>query len=55
MVSEENKNMQTEKQPAEDISELKRIRIEKLNALQQAGKDPFQVTTAEQSDRKSVV
>ena len=49
MVSEENKNRQTEKQPAEDISELKKIRIEKLNALQQAGKDPFQVTTAEQS------
>ena len=48
-MSEENKNRQTEKQPAEDISELKKIRIEKLNALQQAGKDPFQVTTAEQS------
>ena len=47
-MSEEKKNRQTE-QPAEDISELKRIRIEKLNALQQAGKDPFQVTTAEQS------
>ena len=47
-MSEENKNRQTE-QPAEDISELKKIRIEKLNALQQAGKDPFQVTTAEQS------
>ena len=47
-MSEEKKNRQTE-QPAEDISELKRIRIEKLIALQQAGKDPFQVTTAEQS------
>lgn len=47
-MSEEKKNRQTE-QPAEDISELKRIRIEKLNSLQQAGKDPFQVTTAEQS------
>ena len=47
-MSEEKKNRQTE-QPAEDISELKRIRIEKLNALQQAGKDPFQVTTAEQT------
>ncbi len=47
-MSEEKKNRQAE-QPAEDINELKRIRIEKLNALQQAGKDPFQVTTAEQS------
>ena len=33
MVSEENKNRQTEKQPAEDISELKKIRIEKLDEL----------------------
>lgn len=48
-MSEESKNKQAQSQPVEDISELKRIRIEKLNALQQAGKDPFFVTTAEQS------
>ena len=33
----------------QDINELKKIRIEKLEALQAAGKDPFEITLAEQS------
>ena len=33
----------------ENTNELRKIRIDKLVALQQAGKDPFQITTAEQS------
>ena len=32
-----------------DANELRKIRVDKLVALQQAGKDPFQITTAEQS------
>ncbi len=48
-MSEEMKNKKAAEKPAEDINELKRIRLEKLAALQNAGKDPFQITTAEQS------
>ena len=33
----------------QDINELKKIRIEKLEALQAAGKDPFEITLADQS------
>ena len=33
----------------ENTNELRKIRVDKLLALQQAGKDPFQITTAEQS------
>ncbi len=33
----------------ENTNELRKIRVDKLVALQQAGKDPFQITTAEQS------
>ena len=33
----------------ENTNELRKIRVDKLVALQQAGKDPFQITAAEQS------
>ena len=33
----------------ENTNELRKIRVDKLVALQQAGKDPFKITTAEQS------
>jgi len=33
----------------QDSNELRKIRVEKLDALQAAGKDPFQITVAEQS------
>ncbi len=33
----------------QDENELRKIRVEKLEALQAEGKDPFQITLAEQS------
>jgi len=39
--------------PAEeevDVNEQRQIRLEKLRALQQEGKDPFEITVAEQTD-----
>ncbi len=33
----------------QDVNELRKIRVEKLEALQQAGKDPFQITKYEQT------
>lgn len=38
-----------EEVPVQDINELKKIRIEKLEALQEAGNDPFEITKAVQS------
>ena len=32
-----------------DSNELRQIRVDKLSALQEAGKDPFQITLAEQN------
>ena len=34
----------------EDSNELRQIRVDKLSALQEAGKDPFEITLAEQND-----
>ena len=33
----------------EDVNELRQIRVQKLEALRNSGKDPFEVTTAEQT------
>lgn len=38
-----------EEQQDQEINELRSIRVEKLRALQNAGKDPFEITTANQS------
>ena len=38
-----------------DDNELRKIRVDKLVALQQAGKDPFQITTAEQSSTSAEI
>ena len=34
--------------PEQNVNELRQIRVDKLTALQEAGKDPFQVTVAQQ-------
>ncbi len=44
-MAEENKNVPQQ----QDINELRKIRIEKLEALQQAGKDPFVITKYNQT------
>ncbi len=48
-MPEEKKNKKVPEQPSEDINELKKIRMEKLFALQKDGKDPFAITLGEQS------
>ena len=57
MIHERNNNMAEEKnitaagqeEQVQDVNELRQIRIDKLEALQSAGKDPFLITTADQS------
>lgn len=44
-MAEENNN---ENKPLVNVAELRQIRLDKLAALQEAGKDPFKVTTAKQ-------
>lgn len=40
-MAEQQKNAQ---QPEQDINQLLKVRREKFQALQEAGKDPFQIT-----------
>ena len=48
-MSEETKTLQQEENE-QDVNDLRRIRVEKLEAMQKAGNDPFQITTACQTD-----
>ena len=48
-MSEEIKTNAVEEEAQVDISEQRRIRLEKLEALQAAGKDPFEITIAKQT------
>ena len=45
-MAEQNQNNQ---QPEQDINQLVKVRREKLAALQEAGKDPFQITKFDQT------
>ena len=48
-MAEEIKNQAAENEvPEQSVNELRQIRVDKLTALQEAGKDPFQVTLAQQ-------
>ena len=44
-----NATPETAEVEREDINELRQIRVDKLKALQEAGNDPFVITTAEQT------
>lgn len=51
-------NQNNQSAPQQDISQLEKVRREKLAQLQAEGKDPFQITKYDQThhtDRKSVV
>ncbi len=48
-MSEEIKTNEVEEVAEIDISEQRRIRLEKLEALQKDGKDPFEITIAKQT------
>ncbi|MGN0447649.1 MAG: lysine--tRNA ligase [Acutalibacteraceae bacterium] len=48
-MAQENLTNAPENEEIQDVNALRQIRVDKLTALQQAGKDPFVITTAEQS------
>lgn len=49
MIKMAQENINTVPEQEQDVNELRQIRIDKLDALRAAGKDPFAVTTARQS------
>ena len=49
MAENQNPAEEAKELTAEETNEQRQIRIEKLKALQEAGCDPFQVMTADQS------
>ena len=49
MADNQNPAVEAKELTAEETNEQRQIRIDKLKVLQEAGKDPFQVMTAEQS------
>ncbi len=49
MAEEKIINAAPDEEQVQDTNELRQIRVEKLEALQAAGNDPFQITLAEQS------
>ena len=47
-MSEENNVVLPEEEVQQDVNELRQVRVDKLEAMQAAGKDPFVITTADQ-------
>lgn len=45
----EKKTVENAQQEEQDINSLRQIRVDKLKALQEAGKNPFEITTATQT------
>ncbi len=48
-MAEQNKQPQNNQKPEQDVNQLLKVRREKLAALQEAGKDPFQITKYDQT------
>ena len=48
MSQEKNVNLPKE-EPAQDVNELRKVRVDKLTALQEAGSDPFVITKYDQT------
>ena len=47
-MSEEKNVVLPEEEVQQDVNELRQVRVDKLSAMQAAGKDPFVITTADQ-------
>ena len=47
-MSEEKNVVLPEEEVQQDVNELRQVRVDKLQAMQAAGKDPFVITTADQ-------
>lgn len=53
-MAENNKNVPASEEEI-DVNEYRQIRVDKLKAMQEAGKDPFQITTANQTHESTEI
>lgn len=53
-MAENNKNVPASEEEI-DVNEYRQIRVEKLKAMQEAGNDPFQITTANQTHESTEI
>ncbi|MDE6020406.1 MAG: lysine--tRNA ligase [Ruminococcus sp.] len=53
-MAEKNKNVPVPEEEI-DVNEYRQIRVEKLKAMQEAGKDPFHITTANQTHESTEI
>ncbi len=51
----EEKNLNAPAEVQQDTNELRQVRVDKLEALQQAGKDPFVITKYDQTHHSAVI
>ncbi len=49
----EEKNVNAPEQTQQDVNELRKVRVDKLDALREAGKDPFVITKYDQTNYSS--
>ncbi len=54
-MSQENKANAPQQEAAQDVNELRQVRVDKLAALQQAGNDPFVITKYDQTHHSAVI
>ena len=54
-MSEEKNVVLPEEEVQQDVNELRQVRVDKLEAMQAAGKDPFVITTADQQAHKMIL
>ncbi|MBE6747276.1 MAG: lysine--tRNA ligase [Ruminococcaceae bacterium] len=48
-MAQENKNNAPQQEALQDVNELRKVRVDKLTALQEAGNDPFVITKYDQT------
>ena len=54
-MAQENKNNVPQQEAVQDVNELRQVRVDKLQALQQAGNDPFVITKYDQTHHSAVI
>ena len=54
-MAQENKNNVPQQEAVQDVNELRQVRVDKLQTLQQAGNDPFVITKYDQTHHSAVI
>ena len=54
MAQENNVNIPAQ-EAVQDVNELRKVRVDKLTALQEAGNDPFVITKYDQTHHSAVI